>query len=111
LYNEIVGMDDFPNYKGAKILGYCLNVMGLEIGDKADYGSEYYPLRKVVLAWTKRNYMQLREDLPDVAEACLLGSITFDEGGNRLVKTFAKGLRKQAPEKYLDLDPVVLPSD
>jgi hypothetical protein len=28
-YDEIKEMDDFPNFKGAKILGFCLHVLGL----------------------------------------------------------------------------------
>jgi hypothetical protein len=31
LYDEIADMRRFPNFKGAKILGFCLNVMGLAI--------------------------------------------------------------------------------
>lgn len=104
LYNEIKRFEEFTNYKSARILGFCLNVMGLEIGKSKDYGSDYYPLRKAVLVWTKKNYLSLREENPDVADACLIGTISFDEENSRLVKTYAKGLNREAPKKYLDLD-------
>jgi len=103
LYNEIVlhGM----NYKSARILGLCLNVMGLHVGNKTGFGSEEYALRKVILAWTKKNFLTLYARLPDVAEAAIMGSITFDKENNRLVKTYRKGLSREAPKEFLDLDP------
>lgn len=30
VYNEIISMNRFPNFKSARILGYCLNVMGFK---------------------------------------------------------------------------------
>jgi len=103
LYNEIVlGR---MNYKSARILGLCLNAMGLHIGKKSGYGSEEYALHKVILAWTKKNFLTLNARLPDVAEAAIMGSITFDKENNRLVKTYLKGLSREAPKEFLDLDP------
>lgn len=103
LYDEILRLEEFPNYKSSRILGFCLNVMGLKIGEKKGYGSGYYPLHKVVLAWTRDNYLRLKSIQPEVAESCLIGSISFDEQGNRLVKTYAKGLSLEAPKEYLEL--------
>lgn len=93
------------NYKSARILGLCLNAMGLHVGKKSGYGSEEYALRKVILAWTKKNFLTLYARLPDVAEAAIMGSITFDKENNRLVKTYLKGLSREAPKEFLDLDP------
>jgi hypothetical protein len=103
LYNEIAL--ERMNYKSARILGLCLNAMGLHVGKKSGYGSEEYALRKVILAWTKRNFLTLYARLPDVAEAAIMGSITFDKENNRLVKTYFKGLSREAPKEFLDLDP------
>jgi hypothetical protein len=102
LYNEILRLDEFPNYKSSRVLGFCLNVMGLKIGNRKEYGTNYYALRKAVLTWTKNNYMRLRTIHPDVAKSCLMGSITFDEG-SRLVKTYIKGLELEPPKEYLEL--------
>jgi hypothetical protein len=108
LYDEILRLEKFPNYKSSKILGFCLNVMGLKTGEKKGYGRYYYPLHKAVLAWTKNYYLHLRNIQPDVADSCLIGSISFDEEGARLVSTYFKGLSLEAPKEYLDLN---LPAD
>ncbi|MFS6545874.1 hypothetical protein WHJ71_14650, partial [Staphylococcus aureus] len=55
LYNEIADMKRFPNFKGAKILGFCLNVMGLKLKE-GDYDEDSRALHKAVLAWTNKHY-------------------------------------------------------
>lgn len=102
LYDEIVQLEKFQNYKSSRILGFCLNVMGLRIGKKKE-DRGYYSLHKVILAWTRKNYLRLKSVQPDVAESCLMGSISFDAQEARLVKTFARGLSLTAPENYLEL--------
>lgn len=104
LYNEILKLGEFPNYKSARFLGVCLNVMGLSIGNRSGYERSEYALRKAVIGWTKKNYLNVRGRLPDVATACLMGGITFDEENHRLVKTYMKGLSLEAPKRYLDLE-------
>jgi hypothetical protein len=73
LFDEIRELETLAHYKSARILGLCLNVMDLKIGDKKGYGSEEFPLRKTVLNWTKKNYLKLVEAQPEVAAACLAG--------------------------------------
>nr|WP_106184161.1 hypothetical protein [Legionella pneumophila] len=104
LYDEIKYFEKFINYKSARTLGFCLNVMGLVIGTRKDSGRAYYPLRYIAIKWTKKNYLSLRKENPDVADACLMGSISFDKENSRLVKTYFKGLNLEAPKEYLDLD-------
>ena len=103
IYDEIRNLEKFPNYKSSRILGFCLNVMGLELGKKEGYGSEYYALKKAVLSWTEKNFLRLRSVQPEVATSCLMGSISFDEQEARLVKTYIKGLNLEAPKEYLQL--------
>ncbi|MBK8278381.1 MAG: hypothetical protein IPK92_21830 [Nitrospira sp.] len=86
LYEEIRRLEDYPNYKSSKILGFCLNVMGPKIGDKKAYGYDQHALHKAVLAWTKKNYLKLRQLHPDVAEAGMIGSITFEEQSSGLLR-------------------------
>jgi hypothetical protein len=62
-------------------------------------------LKAAVLAWTRRNYLRLRQVNSEIADACLIGSITFDAENCRLVKTYAKGLRPDPDREYLELDP------
>ncbi|MGH8371727.1 MAG: hypothetical protein ACRETO_03220 [Gammaproteobacteria bacterium] len=107
LYDEIATMSRIPNYKGARILGFCLNVLGVSHGARparGRYGRDAWPLAIAAQAWCKKNYLTMREELPDVADAVLTGSITFDEPNNRLVKTYAKGLHREAPQSFMDLD-------
>jgi hypothetical protein len=103
LYDEIRDLESMPNYKASRVLGICLNVMGLEKGKRSGYGREHAALKAVVLAWTQRNYLHLREASPDIADSCHIGSITFDYEQSRLVKTYAKGLRPEPHREYLPL--------
>lgn len=103
LFIEIIELNDWPNFKGSKILGFCLNVMGLKLLSKKDYRKDCYSLNKVLINWTAKNYLSLREKNIDVAEDCLAGSITFDEKNSTLVKTYIKGLSKEAPKDVLQL--------
>jgi len=77
LFDEIRRLETMPNYKSARILGFCLNVLGLKVGKKARYGSEEYPLRKAVLDWTRKNYLKLVDVQSDVAAAVPTGRITL----------------------------------
>ena len=105
LYNEIADMKRFPNFKGkgARILRFCLNVMGLSI-IPGDYHKDSRALHRAVLAWTKKNYAWLHEYNPSVAEECLGDGMTYDAENRRLVyMSPAEGLRREPI--YLDLDP------
>ncbi len=102
LYDEIASLDEIPNFKNAKILGYCLNVLGLKI-HPGTYGREYRALAKAIQAWAHRGYLKLRQTMPRVADAVLIGSITYDEQNNRLIKTYLQGLRDEPSRDYLSL--------
>jgi hypothetical protein len=105
LYDEIASMKRFPNFKGAKILGFCLNVMGLTVR-QGDYDKDSRALQMSVLAWTRKNFVWLHGYNPRVAEACLVDGMTFDSENRRLVRTSpAEGLRREPSYIYLELDP------
>ncbi|MBW2644210.1 MAG: hypothetical protein JRC89_12810, partial [Deltaproteobacteria bacterium] len=105
IYNEIAEMKRFPNFKGAKILGFCLNVMGLKVREEKNYDRDSRALQKVVLSWTKKNYAWLHSYNSRVAEACLVDGITYDSKSLRLVKTYpAEGLRRKAEYIYFPVD-------
>ncbi|WP_416465665.1 hypothetical protein [Pseudomonas sp. LFS044] len=106
LYNEIIHMEEFPNFKSSAILAYCLNVLGLNIPN-GDFHKECRPLHKSTLAWTIRNYTKLHTNYPRVAEACLPDRITYDADSNQLIKTYpAEGLKNEPSSVYLKLDPI-----
>lgn len=106
IYNEVREMERFPNFKGAKILSFCLNVMGLKV-DRPSIDKEYRPLHCALLAWTRRNYESLRAANLEVAEACLVDGMSYDSENRRLVKIYpAGGLRKEPSYVCLDLLPL-----
>lgn len=106
LYNEVVRMNEFANFKGAKIIGLCLNVMGLT-GRTGNNDRDSRALQKVVLRWMKNNFVRLHEHNPRIAGACLVDNMWYDAENRRIVKTYpAVGLRREPHYVYLDLDPV-----
>lgn len=106
LYDEIAKLNHTPNYKSSRILGFCLNVLGPVFRKNGRVFKETNALHKAVLAWTRKNYLKLNKENPEVAESCLIGSITFDSQGLRIVKTYRKDLEKEPPKEYLELPPM-----
>jgi hypothetical protein len=105
IYDEIVQMERFPNFKGAKMLGFCLNVMGLALVTQ-DYDKDSKALHKAVLSWTRKKYAWLHSYNPHVAEACLMDGMTYEAERLRLVRTHpAEGLRREPHIVYLDVEP------
>lgn len=105
LYDEIAEMKRIPNYKGAKILGFCLNVMGFVILNK-EYRQDRIALQKAVLSWTKQNFVWLYSYNPTIGEECLVDGITYDEKNLRLVKTYPINAFRPEPKYiYLNLNP------
>lgn len=106
IYNELVRMKEFPNFVGAKILAFCLNVMGFKVRDE-DYDRDSKALHKAILSWTKKNYVWLHSYNPRVAEACLVDGMTYDGEHLRLVKNYpVDGLRREPLYVYLELEPL-----
>ncbi len=104
IYNDILEMNKFPNFKGAKILAFCLNVMGFTISKEDSY-QDSKALQKVVLSWTKKNFAWLYTYNPRIAAACLVDGITYDEDQLKLVKTYpAEGLRRDTKRIYFEVD-------
>jgi len=110
LYNEILQLSKFINYEGARILGYCLNVMGFSVNSDIKSRKECIPLHKAVLAWTRKNYSALYARNQSVAEACLIQSITYDPVTFRLIKTFPPILGREPRREYFDVDPLACPT-
>jgi len=107
LYNDIVEMKrlSFPNFKGARILGFCLNVMGLE-KRQDDCFKDSRALHKAILIWTRKNFAWLYNENPRVGEACLVDGVTYDAASQRIVRTYpADGLNREAQYVYLYVDP------
>jgi hypothetical protein len=103
MYNEIIRHSG--NFRGARYVGFCLNVCGLTAGNRQEkFDREDYALRVCVIGWTKKNYKNLIADHPKVARACLPGFVTYDQEKHQLVKTFNDATRKELPREVLTLD-------
>lgn len=104
IYDEIISATEWPNFKNIKILGFCLNVMGLEIHD-GSYGRDSRALQKAVLAWAKQNFVSLEERSPQVFEDCLPAGLSYDKKNYRLIKTREIDAIRGDPEYfYFELD-------
>jgi len=97
LYDEIVRMNTFPNYLGARILGLCLNVMGLKKLSNS-YDRNAKPLSRVVRKWVENNFYGLYQNSREVAEAVLIGSISYDPLKNQLIKTYQRGISQKVAQ-------------
>jgi hypothetical protein len=104
LYDEICRLEKMPNYKSARILGLCLFVGGLDSA-KSNIEKHYRAIKKCALNWTRKHYLRLLRVQPEVAAACLVGSVSYDSENRRLVKTYSKGLELDVPREYLELNP------
>jgi len=105
LYNEIRFMDSAPNFVGAHILGFCLNVLGLTAkSERSSREKDEDALRICAVRWVKTNYMRLIENNPEVAKACIQGSISYDAAAKRLVKTYSGRTGKRPATVFLELD-------
>lgn len=105
LYREIKEMDQAVNFRGAGLLGFCLNVLGLKLTDRhRGFGREFYPLQAATLSWIKANYRTLLAEHPKVAEACLQGRISYDSDNHRLVQTYSDRTGKEPKREFLYLD-------
>jgi len=105
IYAEINEMKRFPNFKGARYLGFCLNVMGFPLNEKSSE-QDGFPLHRAVLRWSKKNFALLQRRNPEVADACLVAGMSYDPEQLRIVKCYpVEGLRRQARYFYLPVDP------
>ncbi len=107
IYDSIADMKkkDFPNFEGARVLSFCLNVLGFEF-NRASYDPDSRALQAAVLTWVRAHYSWLRTANPLVAQESLPEGVVFDPKQTRLVKTYpVRGLRKKAVRHYFPVNP------
>lgn len=107
VYDEILRMNDSPNYKSARILGFFLNVLGLKLPSKQYSDKNYYALHKAILSWTKENFLRIYKYNPDIAICCLIGGVNYDQENNILVKKYSPRLDGSISQVELILDPLL----
>ncbi|WP_133134322.1 hypothetical protein [Legionella santicrucis] len=103
LYNEIKQLETYPNYKGARILGYLLNIMGLKLGEKSRNNRAYYSFHKIILKWVENNYLSLVGVEPTVASSCLPSGFLFNEKEKQIEKTYSIGMGTKTQKDSLTL--------
>lgn len=103
LYSDIKMMDSSPNHRSAKIICFCLNVMGL-VPRNDFHTKKYYALHKLIIKWMVKNFHGLFVKCPDVAMACLQGTITYDKDNNQLQKTYLSTMSRESNTITLQLN-------
>jgi hypothetical protein len=104
IIHELINVREYANFKSIRIIGLLLNVFGVRASSQDELDSEFAFLRRYVITLVKTTYMKIVAEQPHVAEAGLLGGITFDAANKRLVKTYSRGLEVEPAREYLDLD-------
>lgn len=104
IYDEIKRMETFPNFQGARVLGFCLFAMGFKASRERS-GKSVYALHKALLNWVRINFKVLHERNSKVSSACLFTTITYDVETNSLVRLHeARGLSDKDQYEYFALD-------
>lgn len=104
IIHELARVRSYADFRSIRIIGLLLNVLGVHERPKGDLDSEFAFLRRYMITLVKTTYMKIVAEQPHVAEAGLLGSITFDAPNKRLVKTYSRGLQVEPARQFLDLD-------
>lgn len=99
---ETIKRFDFLDYQSARVLGMMLNVLGFKTW--AGQSRSERSLQKALVKWTRSNFIRRWKKNPEVAVSGLPANITFDAENKRFVKAYAKGLEREAPKEYLDVD-------
>lgn len=105
IYNEIKKLSSFPNFRGSRLLGLCLNVGGIKKPDRhSNHTRDSVALVLAAQSWAKKNYRTLRQVSPDVAVAVLMGNLSYDEPSKCLVKSWPRMLSSEPRKDTLIID-------
>jgi hypothetical protein len=87
IYDEVTDLLKFHNFRAARLLGLCLNVMGLNLNTRSK-NRDFFALHATLLSLTKKHFSKLHTTNPTLAAECLVTDITFDQIHLQLVKTY-----------------------
>lgn len=87
IYDEVTDLLKFHNFRAARLLGLCLNVMGLNLNSRSK-DRDFFALHAALLSLTKKHFSKLHTTNPTLAAECLVTDITFDQAHLQLVKTY-----------------------
>lgn len=102
ILGELHRMETFPNFAGAHLLGFCLNVLGLRLWHRRRDRLEVR-VHKIILEWTKSNYGRFLASHPIVAAACFVDGFTYDVERRLIVRTFTGVLGRKPRVSYLPI--------
>lgn len=104
IYDSILELSHFPNYKASKVLSFALNVLGLKLHRSKDY-NRVYALHRAVLSWVRKSYAKLAVESPRIAADCLPDGLVYERTSSCLVKTGDWILDRKPRAKILYIDP------
>lgn len=96
-------MEEYPNFKGARVIAVCLNTMGFRLDHAVHKPKETRALKRALIGWIRKHYLTIFERYPEVARACTGGGITFDEEELTLIKTYSSLLGKEPNRDFFPL--------
>lgn len=105
LYDEVMQLERFHNFQSATVLGFLLNVLGLD-DTRSDHSKDTRALHVALLRWTRRNYIKIYRSNTRLAAACLVEGVEFDAANSRLTRVYGLNPTDAPKYAYLDLDPV-----
>lgn len=103
IWKKIRDMERAPNYKGARVILVCLNVMGFRMDHAVHKPKEDRALKRALLKWIRQNYLKLLKEYPDVARACTGASLSFDPEEKVFIKTYGAFLGKEPNQDIFQL--------
>jgi hypothetical protein len=103
LFDETKTMETFAHFKNVPLLGFLLNVVGIQ---RHKTRSQDSCLVKPITNLARRSFLKIRRDSPEVAASLVKGYVGFDRKSKRIYRTYAKPLSGPPPRVYLDLDPI-----
>jgi hypothetical protein len=105
IYDEIDDGQGHANFRSARLIGTILYVVGLRPIDRyKDHNRHLFAIQKVTTNWIKANFINLRKEYPAVADAMLVGTITFEEDSKNLVQTFRGSFGKPGAQVRMTLN-------
>ncbi|MBY0363471.1 MAG: hypothetical protein K2X45_16320 [Phreatobacter sp.] len=104
LYNELKDLDRYAHFGRARILGYCLLVFGFK-ASPVERDVLFEPIRRLAVRLAVRHYERIRKHQPRVAQAVLMGPLSYDPDGLRFVRTYEGQLGTEPDRAYLSVTP------
>lgn len=101
IYDEVTRSSHL-NYQSSAVLGLSLSVLGFE--RRSGQARAERVLQTALLAWTKKNLHKCWIENSEVVGSGLPANLSYDAEQGRLVKSYARGLRRETPKTFFQVD-------